>query len=117
MKLAVTQRLAMACARRPWRTVGAWGIVLILAIATNALFLGSALTPEGGITSQTDSRKGLDLINDRFPDRDAVSELVVVVADSGSVDDPQVRQIVISLRKEIAKAEAATSATRMRPTP
>ncbi|MGZ5372057.1 MMPL family transporter [Aeromicrobium sp.] len=109
MELAVTQRLAIACARHPWRTVGVWGIVLILAVATNALFLGSALSPEGGITSQTDSRKGLDLVNDRFPDRDAVSELVVVVADSGSVEDPQVRETVSGLRKEIAKAEAVRS--------
>jgi RND superfamily putative drug exporter len=106
METSVTQRIAMTCARCPWRTVGAWGVVVILAFVVNAVFLGSALTPEGGITRETDSVKGLDLINDRFPDRDAVSELVVVVADSGSVDDAQVRETVASLREEIVNAEA-----------
>jgi RND superfamily putative drug exporter len=83
--------------------------VLLLAIAANAHFLGSALTPEGRITTETDSIKGLNLLDDRFPDRDAVSELVVVVADGGDVQDPQVKQAVGALRAEIAQAEAVRS--------
>src|SRR5919106_1770899 len=92
MEQSATQRLAMACARRPWRTLGVWGAVLLLAIVSSASFLGSALTPEGEITTDPDSIKGLDLLDERFPDRDAVSETVVVVADSGSVADPQVKE-------------------------
>ena len=88
MELSVTQRMAMACARRPWRTVGVWVAVVIAALAAIALLLGSALTPEGRITSEPDSIKGLNLVDDQFPDRDAVSELVVVVADSGDVERP-----------------------------
>jgi putative drug exporter of the RND superfamily len=106
MELSATQRLAMVCARRPWRTVGLWGIVLLLAIASNALLLGSALTPEGRVTNEPDSIKGLDLIDARFSDRAAVSEQVVVVPDGGDVADPEVQQNVADLRAEIAKAEA-----------
>ena len=106
MELSATQRLAMVCARRPWRTLGMWGIVLLLAFASNALLLGSALTPEGEITSKPDSIKGLDLLDDRFPDRDSVSELVLVVSDSGSAQDPEVQSTVSDLREEIATAEA-----------
>ena len=109
MELSATQRLAMACARRPWRTVGAWGVVLLLAFASNALLLGSALTPEGRVTSEPDSVKGLDLLDDRFPDRDAVSEQVVVVSDSGDVADPQIQETVADLRGEIGEAEAVRS--------
>jgi putative drug exporter of the RND superfamily len=109
MELSATQRLAMACARRPWRTIGVWGLVLLLGVASSALLLGSALTPEGEITTEPDSVKGLDLLDDRFPDRDAVSEQVIVVADSGSVQDPQVRETVADLRDEIATAEAVRS--------
>jgi RND superfamily putative drug exporter len=105
MDVAVTQRLATACARRPWRTVGAWVLVLVLAVAANVLLLGSALTPEGGITTQTDATRGRDLVQDRFPNRDQVSEYVVVVADSGTVDDTRVRETVATLRREIVKAE------------
>jgi RND superfamily putative drug exporter len=106
MRPSITQRAAVACARHPWRTVAAWGIVLLAAIALNATFLGSALSPEGGVTTEPDSVKGLDLIDDRFPDRDAASELVVVVADSGDARDPAVREAVTGLREEIARAEA-----------
>ena len=106
MELSVTQRMAMACARRPWRTVGVWVAVVIAALAAIALLLGSALTPEGRITSEPDSVKGLNLVDDQFPDRDSASELVVVVADSGDANDEQVRTAVAGLREEIATAEA-----------
>jgi putative drug exporter of the RND superfamily len=109
MDQSATQRLAMVCARRPWRTVGAWGVVLLLAFAANALLLGSALTPEGRVTSEPDSIKGLDLLDERFSDRDAVSEQVVVVADSGDVADPEVQETVADLRAEIEEAEAVRS--------
>lgn len=109
MEMSATQRLAMACARRPWRTVGVWGVVLLVAIVASGLFLGSALTPEGRVTSNPDSIKGQDLLDERFPDRNAVSETVVVVADDGNVADPQVQQTVAGLRDEIAKAEAVRS--------
>ncbi|MBD8870346.1 MMPL family transporter [Nocardioides donggukensis] len=106
MQLSATQRMAMACARRPWRTAGAWAVVVLAALAAVTLLLGSALTPEGRITSEPDSIKGLNLLDERFPERDAASDFVVVVADSGNVADPQTREVVASLRDEIAAAEA-----------
>src|SRR5215510_8473899 len=106
MELSATQRMAMACARRPWRTVAAWGVILLLAFASIALLLGSALTPEGRITSKPDSIKGQDLLDNRFSDRDEVTDYVVVVADNGNAQDPQVKSIVASLSDEIAGDEA-----------
>jgi len=106
MEQAVTQRIATACARRPWLTVGVWGIVFALGLAATMLVLGSTLTPEGGLTTRTEATRGLDLVNDRFPNRDAASEYVVVVAAGGNVDDPAVRQAVAGLREDIAGAEA-----------
>ncbi len=105
MELSVTQRMAMACARRPWRTVLAWGVLFGLALATNVLFLGSALTPQGGLTNEPESVTGLNLVNDRFPDRDSASEFIVVVVEDGSVEDPTVRQAVTRLREEVSQAE------------
>jgi putative drug exporter of the RND superfamily len=105
MELSLTQRLSLACARHPWRTLLAWGVVFGLALATNVLFLGSSLTPEGGLTNDPESVIGLNLVNDRFPDRNSASEYVVVVADSGSVQDPAVKQTVADLRDEISQAE------------
>ena len=105
MKQSATQRLAMACAARAWRTLALWGFVLLLAIASNGLLLGSALTPMGGITTQPESVKGENLLKERFGSRDAVSDLVVVTAESGDVTDAGVRQAVAELRTALGAAE------------
>ena len=106
MELSATQRMAMACARHPWRTVAAWGVILLLAFASISLLLGSALTPEGRITSKPDSIKGQDLLDSRFSNRDEVTDFVVVVADDGNAQDPQVKDTVATLRDQISGAEA-----------
>ena len=105
MKHSGTQQIAAMCARRPGLTIGAWCIALLLAFAANGLLMGSALTPMGGITTEPDSIRGENLLSERFPDRNAVSELVVVTAETGSVSDAQVKDIVATLRAEISKAE------------
>ena len=118
MEMAVTQRLAVTCARHPWRTVGAWSIVLILAIASNVLLMGSALTPEGGITSETDSSKGLDLVDERFPERDAVSELSSSWPTAATRKTPRSRRPwPACARRSRRRRRFARSATRTHLTP
>ena len=85
MQSSAVQRLSVLCARHPWRTLAAWFVVLCLAVAASAALLGSALTVEGGIQSEPESLKGQNLLDDRFPARDEVSELVVVRSETGSV--------------------------------
>jgi RND superfamily putative drug exporter len=116
MQTSATQRLATACATHRWRTIGGWLAVLVLALAANALFLGSALTTEGNMTTEPDSVKGFDLLDERFPGRDAATELVVVRSESVTVDDPAFRTRVADLRREIAGAKrCSTSRTRSGP--
>ena len=54
--------------------------VLCLALTANAMFLGSALTTEGDLIAEPESVKGLNRLDDRVPERDEISELVVVRA-------------------------------------
>jgi RND superfamily putative drug exporter len=105
MKTSAVQRLAVVCARHPWRTFAAWGVVLVLSVAAAATLLGSALTTEGEVTSHPESVKGMDLIDDRFPARDEVTEMVVVRSSTGSVDGREFQQTVEDLRQDIAAAE------------
>lgn len=106
MKTSAVQRLAVVCARHPWRTLVAWGVALLLSMAAAALLLGTALTTEGEVTSQPESVTGMDLIEDRFPARDEVTEMVVVRSETGSVNGPSFRSTVAGLRQDIAAAEA-----------
>jgi putative drug exporter of the RND superfamily len=105
MQRSATQRLSMACARHPWRALGAWFVVLCLALASSAMFLGSALTTEGEILTEPESVKGFNLLEDRFPGWDDTSELVVVRAENGDVRSAGFQTEVASLRDDIAAAE------------
>jgi RND superfamily putative drug exporter len=105
MQGSAVQWIAVRCSRHPWRTLAAWFVVLALSLASAALLLGSALTTEGEIKSHPESLKGADLIDERFPARDEVSELVVVRSETGRVDDPAFRSAVESLRDDIAAAD------------
>ena len=79
--------------------------MLCLALAANAMFLGSALSTQGEVIAEPESVKGLNLLDDRFPDRDEISELVVVRSESGDVQSPDFQSVVAGLRGDIASAE------------
>ena len=105
MQTSMTQRLANACAQHAWRTIVIWLAVMVLALASVAMLLGSALTTSGNITAKPDSIKGQDLLDDRFAGRDSATELVVVRTKDGSVRDAAFREQVDALRTQIAKAD------------
>ena len=74
-----TEHLARACARRPWLTLAAWVLALLLGIGLTATSLD--LTTEGNVTSNPESEQGYTLIDKHFPpdtNADWVNELVVV---------------------------------------
>jgi hypothetical protein len=50
--------------------------------------LGSALSSEGDVTSNPESKQAQELIDERLPQRDAVDEVVIVRSDRVGVTDP-----------------------------
>ncbi|MBA3375537.1 MAG: MMPL family transporter [Actinobacteria bacterium] len=97
-----TERIARACARHPWRTIGTWVVALVLAIGTIVALLD--LTSEGEITSDPESERGYDLIGRHFPpdpSAEFVNELVLVRSSSLTVDDPAFRAKVEMLLAEV----------------
>ena len=105
MQKSAVQRISAACARHPWRTLAAWLVVLCLSLASTALLLGSGLSVEGEIKTEPESLTGANLLDDRFPARDDVTDLVVVRSETGKVTDPAFRDTVAGLRDDIAAAE------------
>ena len=86
----MTQRLARACAARPWRTIGAWLLAIVVGAVGAAAGLGE-LTTEGEVTNNPDSIKAERLIEQRLPDRRAPTEMVVVRSERLTVDQPPFR--------------------------
>ena len=94
-----TQGLASASARHPWRTIGAWIAVSVLAIAAIAVLLPGSLTTEGAPTNNPESDRALVAQERAFPlDPDAaVTDLVVVRSERYTVDSPQFEDFVRAL--------------------
>ena len=55
--MGVTERLARAASRHPWRTFGAWLGALVVALVLAALFLPGNLTTNGHVTGNPESKQ------------------------------------------------------------
>jgi uncharacterized membrane protein YdfJ with MMPL/SSD domain len=106
-----TQSLARACARHPWRTLGAWLVALVLSFASIALLLGDGITTDSEVTADTESRRGYAAIAEHFPQPPAVDDVVVVASDELTVDDPEYRAFVTTLLADERASAAVHEAT------
>src|SRR4051794_39286650 len=86
-----TQGLARACAVHPKRTVAVWVVVVLASFVVIAVLLGSALTTDGDVTSNPESKQAAALIHRSFPPEPTPSEIVVVRSDRFTVDEPEFR--------------------------
>ena len=84
----MTGRLAAACARHPWRTIGAWVSAIVLAFVLTGALLPGSLTSEGHVTSSPESIRASRLVDAHFPTSNGPTELVVVRSERLAVTDP-----------------------------
>ena len=104
-----TQALASASARHPWRTIGAWVAVFVLAIVAIVALLGGSLTTEGAPTNNPESQRALDAQERAFPPDPGttVTDIVVVRSDEHTVDSPQFESFV---RELVGRSDTAALA-------
>jgi putative drug exporter of the RND superfamily len=74
-------RAVRACAGHPWRTIGAWVLIVVTIITASATF-GGKLVNESSIPG-SDSQRAVNLLQERFPARAGDSARVVFTADDG----------------------------------
>jgi uncharacterized membrane protein YdfJ with MMPL/SSD domain len=96
----MTERLARACARRPWRVLGGWVLAVVVSVVLIASFLGEALTSTAEVTAQTDSKRADELLAERGGSGPAPSEVVVVRSPTLTVDDAAFRAQLRRLRQQ-----------------
>ena len=101
----MTQRLALASARHPVRTILAWVVACLLAVTAIALLLGGALTSEAEVTNNPESYQAYDLMNERLtrtPETDPLTTDVLLVRSSSlAAGDPAFEEKVDGLRAEL----------------
>ncbi|MHB8858601.1 MAG: MMPL family transporter [Thermoleophilia bacterium] len=83
-----TGRLAGACARHPWRTIGIWLVIAVLAAFAMSRLLSSAVTTEIKFTRPIESQQAYQMISDRLKGPEKSMEIVVVSTPDLTVDDP-----------------------------
>jgi len=98
----VTERLARACSRHPWRTIGAWIAALVVAFACIALLLPGNLTSNGGAAGNPEFRQAERIEFGAFPynPRLNFSDIVLVRSNRYLVDEPAFRKFVSELARE-----------------
>jgi RND superfamily putative drug exporter len=82
-----------------------WGVLVLIGFALISGLLGSALSSEADVTSNPESKQAQDLIDERFPERDGLDELVIVRSEDLTTDDPAFRQRVESLSQELGATD------------
>jgi RND superfamily putative drug exporter len=95
----VTERVARACASRPWRVLGGWAVAVVVSVVLIAGFLGEALTNTAEVTTPTDSKRGQDLLAERLGSGSAPTEVVVVRSQTLTADDPAFQDQLQRLRQ------------------
>src|SRR6476646_3050543 len=96
--MGVTERLARASSRHPWRTVGGWLGAIVVALALAVLLLPGNLPTTGHVTGNPESKQAEDLFQSRCrPGRNAVVELIVVRSPTRTVGDPAFHRFVEKL--------------------
>jgi hypothetical protein len=100
--MGITERLARASSRHPWRTVGAWIAALMLAFACIALLLPGRLTTEGGAAGNPEFRQAERTEATAFPPDPsrAATDIVLVRSERYTVDQPQFRAFILRLARE-----------------
>lgn len=98
-----TEKLARACARRPWVTIGIWAAAIAIALVFIITMLGDALVTEVKPTNNPESSEALDVMNERLgiSEYEDLDETIIIRSSTLTVDDAEFRSHVEQLYDEL----------------
>jgi putative drug exporter of the RND superfamily len=88
------QKLILASAAHPRRTIAAWAAAAALAIFSVVALLGGSLSTDNHPTDNRQSQRAAQLIDNAFPAGSRTSDVIVVHSDRYTVAAPQFRALV-----------------------
>jgi hypothetical protein len=82
-----------------------WGVLVLISFALISGLLGSALSTEGDVTNNPESKQAEELIEERLPERDPVDEVAIVRSDQLTVNSPAFRERITTLAEELRQTD------------
>jgi putative drug exporter of the RND superfamily len=96
------ESIARASSRHPWRTVGVWLVIFVLAGASSSALLGSALTTDIDFTNTPEAKEAQQILEQRRLEQDLVTEnWVIAGSGEGAVEDPAFVEDVNSVLQDL----------------
>jgi RND superfamily putative drug exporter len=100
-----TEALARASARKPWRTVVIWVVLLVTAGLLTSALLGDALTTSITFTDEPESDRARALIEGVRGEQSG-TEFVVITSETATAGDPDHASFVNEVQTALAASEA-----------
>ncbi|MCH8298025.1 MAG: MMPL family transporter [Chloroflexi bacterium] len=97
-----TENLARQSATHPWRVVGIWVVVFLVAGFLMATILKDGETTKFVFTGNPEVKQGLELLEDEIRGPTGTNEIVVIQSSTFTVDDPEYQLVVESLTSDLA---------------
>ncbi|MEE8406331.1 MAG: MMPL family transporter, partial [Acidimicrobiia bacterium] len=101
------ETLAKSSARRPWRTISVWVVLLITAVVLSSQLLGDALTTSVTFTNEEESVQALELIEE-VRGAEVDTEFVVITSEAATVSDPEYVAYVTEVQTALAASAVVT---------
>jgi RND superfamily putative drug exporter len=96
------QSVARYCALHPWRTIGLWALLVVLAFGLIGVLLPRALTAQYTFFNNPPSQVGANLLASRMGMPQKADEVVVVSSQSQTAASPAFRAEVLRIQSRIA---------------
>lgn len=97
----MTESLARISARRPWVTIGIWGVLALVALGLVQALLASATTTDLRLADRYESERAAALLEERLRGPKALAEIVIVQSNTLTVDDAEFRAKVDQVHQNI----------------
>jgi RND superfamily putative drug exporter len=107
---SIAARTARACGAHPWRTLGAWLLLIIIAVTLSNQF-GDVLTTEVTFTSEPDSVRADNLLEERLRGPRPVTETVIVTSQTLTIQDTDFRTVVDEVAAALRTVEGIAAVT------
>jgi putative drug exporter of the RND superfamily len=115
-RLLSIRALVLASAAHPRRTIGAWVVAAVVAIAAIVALLGGSLSTDNHPTDNRQSQRAAQLIDRSFPAGSSASDadVIIVRSERYTVEAPEFRALVAGLHgvSGVARRRSVTSADR-----